>query len=178
MNIVKPMSRGTVAPAARQPFQEENMTDPQPPKYAIINTTDAPKKDLIVEYINSVGYCYMARKYMPYKMAFDGMSARRPTAIEDFGFTVIEREYQTDFERHGPSIATYEDGKIRDWQDIYSGSRFSLPRVELSDIRSKDADDETTMFCDFAGSYCTGEFCEDYGCAKECGFYDGEGDTL
>lgn len=38
------------------------------------------------------------------------------------------------------------------------------------------SDDEPEMVCPITGSYCTGNFCGDYGCAKSHGFYDGEGD--
>ena len=38
-----------------------------------------------------------------------------------------------------------------------------------------DEDDGETI-CSVTGSYCMGLFCEDYGCAKEAGFYDTEDD--
>lgn len=30
------------------------------------------------------------------------------------------------------------------------------------------------LVCPFTGGYCTGLHCEDYGCAKQCGVFDGE----
>jgi hypothetical protein len=118
------------------------MDERAPPKYAIINTTDCPERRLIAQWVEGIGYCYMARHFEPRLRRFDGMKARRPTAIEDFGFDVIEREFQVDFERHRPSSATYEDGTVRDWQDRYSGPRFSLPRVFFASQPSTDDDDE------------------------------------
>lgn len=37
-------------------------------------------------------------------------------------------------------------------------------------------DDETPPICPRTGMYCTGEFCDEYGCAKQAGFYDDETD--
>lgn len=34
--------------------------------------------------------------------------------------------------------------------------------------------EEPTPICPETGTYCTGSFCDEYGCAKEAGFYDGE----
>lgn len=34
------------------------------------------------------------------------------------------------------------------------------------------------IICKVTGSYCTGQFCEDYGCAKEAGFHDEEDGSL
>lgn len=44
--------------------------------------------------------------------------------------------------------------------------------------RQQPEDDITDIvrICPVTGTYCTGEFCEDYGCAKEVGFYDDEDD--
>ncbi len=28
--------------------------------------------------------------------------------------------------------------------------------------------------CPVTGTYCSGQFCDDYGCAKKAGFYDNE----
>jgi len=40
---------------------------------------------------------------------------------------------------------------------------------------SDDCDEEEPI-CPITGSYCTGRFCDDYGCAKRAGFYDDEGE--
>ena len=38
-----------------------------------------------------------------------------------------------------------------------------------------EAEDEApTPFCEFTKTYCDGQFCDDYGCAKKEGFYDDE----
>ncbi len=37
-----------------------------------------------------------------------------------------------------------------------------------------DDEDNTEPICPVTGSYCTGQFCDEYGCAKKAGFYDEE----
>lgn len=37
-----------------------------------------------------------------------------------------------------------------------------------------DGDYEKTPICKVTGTHCTGRFCDEYGCAKEAGFYDDE----
>lgn len=39
-------------------------------------------------------------------------------------------------------------------------------------------DEDDQMFCEATGNFCTGQFCEDYGCAKEAGIFDGDDDYL
>lgn len=36
--------------------------------------------------------------------------------------------------------------------------------------------DAGPILCPFTQMFCTGEFCDDYRCAKQAGFFDGEGD--
>lgn len=33
-------------------------------------------------------------------------------------------------------------------------------------------DDDPVPICPVTGTYCTGLYCDDYGCAKKCGIYD------
>lgn len=35
-------------------------------------------------------------------------------------------------------------------------------------------DNDPTEICGVTGAYCTGDFCDEYGCAKKAGFYDKE----
>ena len=35
-------------------------------------------------------------------------------------------------------------------------------------------DDEPERICPVTGTYCSGLFCDDYGCAKEAGIWDDE----
>ena len=39
-----------------------------------------------------------------------------------------------------------------------------------------DDDDEPEMVCPVTGSYCTGQFCDEYGCAKQHGIWDEDDD--
>ena len=67
-----------------------------------------------------------------------------------------------------------------------------MARIEMKDIkygvyntlndepclRMMIMDEDDQMFCEATGSFCTGQFCEDYGCAKEAGIFDGDDDYL
>jgi len=39
----------------------------------------------------------------------------------------------------------------------------------MSEIDETDGDE---MICPVTGTYCSGQFCEDYGCAKKAGVWD------
>lgn len=41
-----------------------------------------------------------------------------------------------------------------------------------------DEDEDPPTMCPVTNGYCTGMFCDDYGCAKEAGFWDGEEDDI
>jgi len=45
-----------------------------------------------------------------------------------------------------------------------------------SDRDWEDQLHEEVPLCPVTHNPCTGLFCEDYGCAKEAGFFDGDGD--
>lgn len=40
--------------------------------------------------------------------------------------------------------------------------------------QEQEEDNEPTPICRVTGTYCTGQHCDEYGCAKEAGFYDNE----
>jgi hypothetical protein len=101
-------------------------------RFVIINDCDAPIRENIAEFIPNVGYCYMAREEKPELKAYDGMKPRQPTAVEEFGFVVTVQESAALFAKVGQSIATYPDGRRREWQDRRSGNEFSLPLVKRS----------------------------------------------
>lgn len=108
------------------------MTSGQPPhpRFAIVNDSDAPNKTMVAQYIDGLGYCYMDRHgENKYKRRYDGMQARRPTSMEDFGFEVEALEFQVNFQRTGPSRAVYNDGRPREWQD--RNVKFALPFVQI-----------------------------------------------
>lgn len=46
----------------------------------------------------------------------------------------------------------------------------------MTDIAPDLYDDEPEIICPVTGTYCSGDFCDDYGCAKKAGFYDDEED--
>lgn len=102
---------------------------PNPPRFAIMNTCDAPQRRMVCEWIPKVGYCYMRRSVEPHLKDFDGMMPSRPTAIESFGFVSDVCGTEVVFRRVGPSTATYEDGTPRYWQDVNWDKVFTLPIV-------------------------------------------------
>lgn len=84
------------------------------PKYAIINDTDAPRPDMVVQLVHGRGYCYLDRS----KSRFDGMRGDEATNITAFGFTWVENpDWTVSFYRNEiPPTATYRDGEPREWQ--------------------------------------------------------------
>ena len=84
---------------------------------------------MVCQWIPRVGYCYMSRTLEPHLKEYDGMKPLRPTPIEDFGFKVEVFSETVLFHRVASSTATYEDGKLRDWQDRVHTHQFSLPLV-------------------------------------------------
>lgn len=100
------------------------------PRFVIINDSDAPSRRNVAQWVDGVGYCYMARDEYPNLKEFDGMQPLNPTPIEDFGFAILPRMDEVAFVRAGESVATYEDGKPRAWQDIRSQNAFTLPAVK------------------------------------------------
>lgn len=92
---------------------EGRMSKPKP-KYAIINTTDAPCFYHVAELVDGK-YYYMARKDRPHLRQFDGMTPERPTSMGEFGFAVLHRTGRVYFRKIADSIATYEDGVPRRW---------------------------------------------------------------
>lgn len=128
------MNQNENLPAAagiHQPFET--------PRFAIINTCDAPQRRMVCEYIKGVGYCYMSRETNTHLKFYDGMTASRPTAMEKFGFMVEYDNHvrEVKFTRIATSTATYEDGKPRDWQDRNFPYCFTLPMVRLKKLRPR-----------------------------------------
>jgi len=96
-------------------------------KYAIVNDVDRPEGKLVTEIVEGKHY-YMSRYFDDSKKNYDGMQPRNPTFLEDFGFDIVEKEYQTEFIQTGESKATYKDGEQRRWQ---GEKEFVLPKVIL-----------------------------------------------
>lgn len=103
------------------------------PKYAIINDTDRPCRDLIVECIDGK-YYYMSRAYDKNKHGYDGMDQPFPTNMADFGFDIVENmEKKTvTFVNNRNGKARYRDGKPRAWQEHIMVQSFTMPMVDLS----------------------------------------------
>jgi hypothetical protein len=90
----------------------------KPPKYVIINDTDAPEPKMVCQWMPDVGYCYLDRTNG--KRRHDGMIGSEAVSIEAFGWTWSEEkdngELLVKFMRTNKSTATYPDGVPRDWQ--------------------------------------------------------------
>jgi hypothetical protein len=114
------------------------------PRFAIINTCDAPCRRHVCQWIDGLGYCYMARELEPHLKRYDGMKPSMPTPIEAFGFSVESSHREARFIRVGPSTATYEDGKPRKWQDAAFDEIFTLPLVKLKRRRRSVPPSSTT----------------------------------
>ena len=98
------------------------------PKFAIMNCADRPCGGLVAEWIPEIGYCYnpQAIPGFEHRKQFNGMTPPHPAAIEDFGFEVTEYADYYDFHKVRESVATYYDGKPREWQGETS---FTLPKL-------------------------------------------------
>ena len=101
-------------------------------KFAIVNDCDKPCRRLVAECIDGKFY-YMARAEESLKANYDGMIPLNPTFLEDFGFEIrnLKETNSVIFLQKYKSKAKYEDGRIRQWQDI---GNFTLPRVCLFDL--------------------------------------------
>lgn len=107
------------------------------PKYAIVNEFDAPQPSLVAQWVPGKGYCYLDRS----KSMHDGMMGTRPTAIEDFGFEVIEHpDGSVTFNKTRHSRATYASGGTRVWQS-YIGE-FTHQRLEVAVVPVQEPSDE------------------------------------
>ena len=83
--------------------------------FYIVNDFDLPCPNSIT--VNTEkGLCYLDRD----KKRYDGMSFRRPTSLEEFGFVVKAEEIFNGavftFVKQNKSTATYENGTNRRWQ--------------------------------------------------------------
>lgn len=106
--------------------QEETSSKQINPRFAIINTCDAPCRRMVCQYVPKIGYCYNARSLEPHLKNYYGMEPGNPTSLEDFGFDILVVGELAVFTRNRECIATYEDGKHRPWQDRNHDEQFSV----------------------------------------------------
>lgn len=117
------------------------MADKRPPKYAIVNTVDAPTPEMVAQWIPGVGYCYLDRTGN--KPSFDGMPADEATGINTFGITVFEHgdgpnKGKVDFLATGRSFARYHDGLPRLWQDSrHTFTHTRLHRMNMTRFKKR-----------------------------------------
>lgn len=91
------------------------------PRYVIINDCDAPQPNMVCQWVENVGYCYLDRSSG--KPQHDGMQGFEATPVEAFGFSWTEGGDGTvSFRRStAPVTATYNDGEPRRWQHRSDG---------------------------------------------------------
>ncbi len=105
--------------------------------YVIINDCDQPCPNMVCQWVEGVGYCYLDRSRN--KPDFDGMEGTEAIPIEDFGFVWAHNAngtvsfYRTD----RPITATYSDGMPRTWQ--HWNDSFEFQRLEKHPMLRKKA---------------------------------------
>lgn len=100
------------------------------PRFAIVNEIDRPYPRLVAEKVNGK-YYYMNRATDKYLKSYE-MQPDNPTNIKDFGFEITDNGDTVIFTKVRPSIATYYDGRIREWNgDGAEENNFILPKVIL-----------------------------------------------
>ena len=70
----------------------------------------------------------------------------------------------------------WRDGHVRAARDQGPHRAFSASVKPEVTMDPDDYDDNPTPICPATGTYCSGQFCDDYGCAKQAGFWDDEDD--
>lgn len=93
----------------------------------IVNDMDRPSEDHIAE--ERDGLLYYVHPRLARDWAGQGMSKERATHVASFGIALTREAFLLSGEKLFPSVATYSDGKPREWQ----GSpefQFALPRPE------------------------------------------------
>ncbi|SHK23707.1 hypothetical protein SAMN02745194_04515 [Roseomonas rosea] len=96
----------------------------KPTRYVIINDCDAPEPRMVCQWVPGVGYCYLDRRGI--KPTYDGMTGTHATPVEAFGFVWTDNPDGTVsfYRSERPVTATYQDGKLRRWQDRADGFEF------------------------------------------------------
>jgi hypothetical protein len=116
------MKQPCTFPVGDCPFRSDR------PRFVILNDYDRPERRLVAQWVPGTGYCYMNRVEEPRLKQYDGVTATRPTNMEDFGFGIVVRGSAVTFGMVGGNIATYADGRGRPWQD--NTTSFTLPLIE------------------------------------------------
>lgn len=100
-------------------------------KYVIINYIDRPDETHVAEKLCGK-YYYMSRAFLPHMRVYDKMIAWNATSMHQFGFEIIETQYDVKFKQILASAAIYKDGRNRLWQ---GKTDFILPKVKLNNIK-------------------------------------------
>lgn len=102
-------------------------------KYVIMNDTDAPQPNMVCQWVEGVGYCYLDRTNN--KPRHDGMRGSEATPVTTFGVGWVEGKGMVQFYVTHPSFARYPDGMPRRWQSDVR--EFSWPILTLHSFRRR-----------------------------------------
>lgn len=84
--------------------------------------------------------------------------------------TVMDNEERNRIAAEADRLGLPETAKA--WRD----SRDPAHKVGCQSLDDWHHEDVPDHLCPMTGTYCTGQFCGDYGCAKEAGFWDEDDD--
>ena len=101
-----------------------------PPRFAIVNESDRPCPNNVVEFLPSLNsYAYLVpRSGDKHPRILHDLDPAGATSMEDFGFEVKVTDKYVSFLRTGPSHARYHDRSLREWQEL-SKTTFTLTLV-------------------------------------------------
>ena len=85
----------------------------------IVDDCDAPCFECIARKAKNGKFYYIHKKLRNVKQ-FYGMTPTNPAPLKDFGLTMQIKDGCLCFVKAHKSIATYRDGRPRDWQDYHS----------------------------------------------------------
>lgn len=107
-----------------------------PARYAIINDCDAPRPEMVCQWVPGVGYCYLDRRGT--KPDHDGMKGAEATPVEAFGLVWAENPDGTVsfYRSERPATATYRDGVPRRWQ--HRDDSFEHRQLKVGAVQARE----------------------------------------
>ncbi len=99
-------------------------------RFYIVNDVDRPYESHVVEKISGNMGVYIHPTLCNWNKKHGNFTINPEcTDVRDFGFSIKANKDKVIFERVGPSIATYKDGKKREWQglDYFTMISYAVP---------------------------------------------------
>lgn len=94
-------------------------------RFVIVNDIDRPSADHVAQVMPGGDTCrYIHQRLRKWYL----LKTLYSTDLRDFGFdySIDENNGEVIFYRNRPSVVRYEDGSIRDWQDVDHPYSFTL----------------------------------------------------